>query len=92
MLGNFFGIAADYVSRRVLAAGGAFGYAASLLVFAQGRSLGALAVAVVAMGLSSDALVGGTEVALVDLAGDELDVVLARQNAFGELGLSLIHI
>ncbi len=86
VLGNFFGIAADYVSRRVLAAGGAFGYAASLLVFAQGRSLGALAVAVIAMGLSSDALVGGTEVALVDLAGDELDVVLARQNAFGELG------
>ena len=85
-LGNFFGVAADYMSRRALAASGAFGYAASLFAFAHGRSLWALSVAVIAMGLSSDALLHGTEVALVDLAGDELDVVLARQNILGEAG------
>lgn len=75
------------MSRRVLAAGGAAGYATGLLLFAGGHSFNALVVAVLLMGTAGDALVRGAEVALTDVAGEDgLHPALARQNLFGAIG------
>jgi predicted MFS family arabinose efflux permease len=86
ILGNVFSVAADYVSRRVLAAGGAFGFAASLLLFGAAHSFAALAIASFVMGLAATAMVDAGEVALADLAGDDLAPTLAVGNLLGSLG------
>jgi MFS family permease len=87
ILGLAVTVAADHVSRRLLASVGAFAYAASLLAFGGGESVWVLAAAGFVMGLASDALVHGTEVALVDLAGeDELGPTLARTEVLGSVG------
>jgi predicted MFS family arabinose efflux permease len=86
VLGTVLMVAADFVSRRVLGAGGAFVFALSLLVFATGRSFIVLAVAAFMWGAASDAFVHATQLALAELAGDELDATLARTNLLGSLG------
>ncbi len=82
-LGNAATIAADVISRRAIATGGAFGYAVSLGLFAVGDGFLVLGVAALLLGASSTALVDAVEVALVDVAGDDLAPYLARTNLFG---------
>jgi len=86
VLGTVLMAAADFVSRRLLGAGGAFVFALCLLVFATGRSFIVLAVAAFVWGAASDAFVHATQLALAELAGDDLDAVLARTNLLGSLG------
>lgn len=86
VVGGVFAAAADTHSRRVIAAGGAFGFAAALAAFALGGSFPVLAAAAFGMGMASTALVDGAEVALVDLAGDDLRRYLARGNVLGTIG------
>jgi MFS transporter, FSR family, fosmidomycin resistance protein len=88
--GGFLGVvlmaAADFISRRLLGAGGAFVFAMCLLAFAAGRSFAALAVASFLWGAASDAFVHATQLALAELAGDDLDSTLARTNLLGSIG------
>jgi predicted MFS family arabinose efflux permease len=86
LLGTFFVIAADYVSRRLLASLGALTYGAAMIAFGLGHSLPVLLAAAFAWGAASDAFVHGSEVALVDLAGDDLAKTLARMNAWASVG------
>jgi predicted MFS family arabinose efflux permease len=86
VLGVVLMAAADFVSRRALGAGGAFVFAVCMLVFATGRSFVALAIASFVWGASSDAFVHATQLALAELAGDELDGILARTNLLGSVG------
>ena len=73
ILGNVFPVLADHYSRRAIAVGGAFGYAAGLLAFGVGRSFAVLACASFAIGFCATALINGSELALVDLAGADVD-------------------
>lgn len=86
MAGSGFSAAADRFSRRVIAAAGAFGLAASLATFALGASFAVLVLAALVMGAASTAMVDAAEVALVDLVGDDLRRYLARSNLFGTVG------
>lgn len=86
VVGAVFPAAADRYSRRVIAAGGAFGFAAALAAFALGASFPVLAGAAFAMGMASTAMVDAAEVALVDLAGDDLRRYLARGNLLATVG------
>jgi predicted MFS family arabinose efflux permease len=86
LVGTPLAVAADHVSRRVLASAGALVYGLCLLAFATFDSFGTLAAAAFLMGAASDALVHGCEVALVDLAGDSLEPALARVNLLGLVG------
>jgi hypothetical protein len=86
LLGVVLMAAADFVSRRVLGAGGAFVFALCLLAFAAGRSFLALAVASFVWGAASDAFVHATQLALAEIAGDDLDATLSRTNLLGSLG------
>ena len=86
LVGGVFAYAADRCSRRLIAGGGAFGFALSLAMFAGGRSFAVLVVAGFVMGLASTAMVDGAEVALVELAGDDLRRYLARSNLLATAG------
>jgi predicted MFS family arabinose efflux permease len=86
LVGTFFVIAADYVSRRLLASLGALTYGLAMIAFGVGHSLTVLMVAAFAWGAASDAFVHASEVALVDLAGDALARTLARMNAWAAVG------
>lgn len=94
LLGNGLIIAADYVSRRLIAVVGGLGYAAGLLLFATGDSFAQLAAGVIVMGTAGDGFVHGAELALVDLAGpsadgeqpDQLRQTLARGNLLASVG------
>lgn len=86
LAGGVFAAAADRYSRRVISAGGAFGFALALALFAVGGSFGMLAAGAFLMGMSSTAMVDGAEVALVDLAGDDLRRYLARSNLLATVG------
>lgn len=86
ILGHGFAIAADYVDRRLLAAGGAFAQAGCLTGFALADSFLLLVAVSFLWGMSTDAFVHGCEVALVDLYHDQLAPALARVNAFGAVG------
>jgi FSR family fosmidomycin resistance protein-like MFS transporter len=86
LLGIFLMAAADFVSRRLLGAAGALVYALCLLAFATGRSFVVLAIASLVWGAASDAFVHATQLALAELAGDELDAILARTNMLGSVG------
>jgi FSR family fosmidomycin resistance protein-like MFS transporter len=85
-LGMFFKSAADFVSRRVLASGGALLYGLCLLGFAGARSFAVLVVAAFLWGAASDAFLYASQLALAELAGDELDATLARTNLLGAVG------
>lgn len=86
ILGYGFTLAADYVDRRLLASFGAAAYGLSMIVFASAGSSWLMAAAGFCWGAASDAFVHGCEVALVDLAGDDLTPALARQNTYGAVG------
>ncbi len=86
LVGTVFAIAADRVSRRAIAAGGTFAFAAGMAAFASGASFLVLAAAAFAIGVASTAMVDAAEVALVDLAGDQLRPVLARGNLMATFG------
>jgi MFS transporter, FSR family, fosmidomycin resistance protein len=87
LVGGVFAAAADRYSRRVIAAGGAFGFAVALGMFAVGGSFAVLAAGAFVMGMASTAMVDGAEVALVDLAGeDDLRRYLARSNLLATVG------
>lgn len=86
VVGGLFAAAADRFSRRVIAAGGAFGLAASLAMFSLGASFTMLVLGGFVMGMASTAMVDGAEVALVDMAGDDLRRYLARSNLLATIG------
>lgn len=86
LAGGVFAAAADRYSRRVISAGGAFGFAVALAMFTFGGSFGVLAAGAFLMGMASTAMVDGAEVALVDLAGDDLRRFLARSNLLATVG------
>jgi predicted MFS family arabinose efflux permease len=82
-IGNAATLASDVMSRRAIASGGALGYAGALTLFAVGDGFVVLAVAAVVLGAASTAMVDAVEVALVDVAGDDLAPALARTNLLG---------
>src|SRR4051812_8521931 len=87
LLGTGFAAAADHMSRRVLAAGGAFGLAAALAGFAAGQSFAVLAAASFLLGVAATAMMDAPQVALVDIVEPvDLRRFLARGNLFGTLG------
>ncbi len=86
LVGTGFAVAADRASRRLIAGGGAFAYAASLAAFAAGGSFEVLLAASFVMGAASTAMVDAAEVALVDLAGEDLRRYLARSNLLATVG------
>ena len=86
LAGTVFAVAADRGSRRTIASGGTFAFAACMAAFASGESFVVLAAAAFLMGAASTAMVDAAEVALVDLAGDDLRPALARANLLGTLG------
>ena len=67
LVGNVAAVAADHVDRRWLSSAGALVYAASMTGFAIGRSFPVLVIAAVLLAIGSDAMIVGTEVALVDV-------------------------
>ena len=86
LAGGVFAAAADRYSRRVISAGGAFGFALALALFAFGGSFAVLAAGAFLMGMASTAMVDAAEVALVDLAGEDLRRYLARSNLLATVG------
>jgi predicted MFS family arabinose efflux permease len=86
ILGNGFAVLADFRSRRVIAAGGAFGFAAALATFGLSHSFLVIVVASVVLGCASSAMCDATEVALVDLAGAEPASQISRSFLFGAVG------
>jgi Major Facilitator Superfamily len=86
LVGGVFGVLADRYSRRLIAAGGALGYATGLLLFAAGTNPTMLVIAVSVMGFAGDAMVRATDVALVDVAGDRLELAVARATLLGTIG------
>ena len=86
IIGTTAMVAADFVSRRLLASTGALVYGACLLAFAFGDSFLVLALAAFTWGAASDAFVHGSQLALADLARDDLEATLARTNLLGSLG------
>jgi MFS family permease len=77
----------DHRSRRVVAAGGAFGMALSLAAFAAAGSFAVLVAAGFVMGAAATAMVDAAEVALVDLVPpDHLRSFLARTNLLAAAG------
>ncbi len=85
-VGIVFQVAADYVSRRWLAALGALAYGGAMIAFGLADTFLMLFAAAFVWGAASDAFVHGCEVALVDLAGDDLPRVLGRVNAWSAVG------
>jgi predicted MFS family arabinose efflux permease len=86
IVGNVFAVLADYRSRRVIASCGAVGFAAALAGFGFAHSFLALLTASFAYGMASTAMVDATEVALVDVAGDETSAQISRAHLFGAAG------
>lgn len=86
IVGNVFSIAADHRSRRVIATLGAAGDAVALLGYAAGHTFAVLVLASFLLGMMATALVDGSELALADLAGDDLVENLARANMLGSIG------
>jgi DHA1 family inner membrane transport protein len=86
LVGGVFGVLADRHSRRIIAAGGALGYAAGLLLFAAGAGFWTLVAAIALMGFAGDAMVRATDVALVDVAGDRIELAVARATLLGAIG------
>ena len=85
-LGSFFLVAADYVSRRLLASLGALAYGLAMIAFGCSHTLTGLLVASFVWGAASDAFIHGCEVALVDLAEDQLPKALARMHGWAAVG------
>lgn len=86
ILGLGFNVAADYVDRRLLASLGALCYGLCMITFALADSFSIMVAAGFVWGMASDAFVHACEVALVELARDDLAPALARVNAYGAVG------
>ena len=88
VLGSAGGIAADRVSRRLLASAGAAGYGAGFLVMAVGPGFEWLVAGICLAGVASTVMIDATEVALADLAADEdeLRALLGQQNVLSAVG------
>lgn len=88
VLGSAGGIAADHVSRRLLASSGAAGYGAGFLIMAVGPGFAWLVAGICLAGVASTVMIDATEVALADLAADEdqLRALLGRQNVLSAIG------
>jgi MFS family permease len=86
IVGNVFAVLADYRSRRVIATSGAFGFAASLAAYALAPGWGVMVVASFALGCASSAMCDATDVALVDVAGEETAAQFSRAFIFGGVG------
>jgi predicted MFS family arabinose efflux permease len=86
IVGNVFAVLADYRSRRVIAAGGAFGFAAALAVFGLAPTFPLLLVAAFGLGCASTAMCDATEIALVGIAGDDSATQMSRSFLFGAAG------
>ncbi len=86
IVGNVSAVLADHRSRRVIAAAGAFGYSLSLFAFGTGQTFAALACASFTTGFFAHTLINGTELALIDIAGDRVGAYLARAMLFGTGG------
>ncbi len=84
--GNVFSVLADYRSRRVIATGGALGFAVALAGYAVAPSWAVMVVASFVLGCASSAMCDATDVALVDLAGEEIPALVSRQFIFGAIG------
>ena len=84
--GTVFSVLADYRSRRVIAAGGAFGFAAALAVYGLAPSFPMLVVASFVLGCAATALCDATELALVDVSGDDAPAAVSRSHLFGAVG------
>lgn len=80
------GLAADFVDRRKLLAGGAFAYAASMALFGLSDSFWVMTVAALAWGASGDPFTHPTDVVLTELDPDMLETNIARGNFLGSLG------
>jgi predicted MFS family arabinose efflux permease len=79
-------VAADYVSRRWLSALGALAYGAAMIAFGLSHSIWVMVAAAFVWGAASDAFVHGAEVALVDLAAEDLPAALAKMNTWSSVG------
>jgi MFS family permease len=77
---------ADVVSRRRLAAISTSVLALTMAAFAMSDEFLVLAAAAFVYGAASDGMISPVEVALADLAGDDLDGALARTNLFATVG------
>jgi predicted MFS family arabinose efflux permease len=77
---------ADVVSRRRLAAISTAVLALTMAAFAMSDDFLVLAAAAFVYGAASDGMISPVEVALADLAGDDLDRALARTNLFATIG------
>ena len=87
IVGSGCSIAADHVSRRVLASAGTLVYAFAIAAFAVTPWYGGLLVASFLHGLAATAMMDATAVALTDLVGeDDLRPYLARSNVAGVVG------
>ena len=86
LVGAGFLVAADYVSRRWLSALGALAYAAAMIAFGLSHSIWVMVAAAFVWGAAGDAFVHGAEIALVDLAGDELSGALAKMSTWASVG------
>lgn len=84
--GNAFAIAADFSSRRVIAASGALGFAASLVMFGVGQHFAVLVVAAFLIGMCTTAMVDASELALIDVSGDDSEDNIARSFAVSSVG------
>ena len=69
--GTVFSVLADYRSRRVIAAGGAFGFAAALAVYGLRNVVPDARRRVVRARLRGDGALRRDRVALVDVSGDD---------------------
>jgi len=86
LFGSVLAVAADHVSRRALASGGAAVVALCLLVFGISPWFAGLLLSALVWGAAGDAVSSGAEVALVDVSGRHLTAALGRQNFLGALG------
>src|SRR5262249_25735871 len=84
--GNVFSVLADHRSRRVIATGGALGFAAALTLFGVAQSFVALLGAGFLYGCAATAMVDPAEIALVDLTGDDAPSYISRSHFLGSVG------
>ncbi|HEX5096716.1 MAG TPA: MFS transporter, partial [Acidimicrobiia bacterium] len=86
LLGNGLSIAVDHRSRRAITATGAFGFAASLCSVAVTPGFAACVAAAFVLGAAATLTIRGSDVSLVDMAGDAPTTMIARSHVFGAAG------
>jgi FSR family fosmidomycin resistance protein-like MFS transporter len=86
IVGTVFSVLADFRSRRVIASGGAMGLALALVTFGVAPGFPFLVVASFVYGCAATALCDASELALVDLSGDDAPAAVSRSHLFGAVG------